>query len=204
MTTRADLVVVFHNDSNYRQHRELRAALGQHETAGYTFIGVDNRVHNRGFAAGCNLGAFARGAEAPIIGFLNPDAVVTGPFIGQVAEVLTGPTVITGCRFGKAQRELDNWGVTDWVCGAALFVTRKWFTAAKGFDIQFVWGWEETDLIRRAEAQNLQCRSIALPIEHRSPDENSAEDVAYKHRYFALGSKRFYNKWPKRPVRNGR
>lgn len=204
MTIRADLVVVFHNDSNHQQHRELRAALGRHETAGYTFIGVDNRVHNRGFAAGCNLGAFTRGAEAPIIGFLNPDAVVTGPFLERVAATLTGPTVITGCRFRKSQRELDDWGVTDWVCGAAFFVTRRWFTSVNGFDPQFVWGWEETDLIRQAQAQGLRCQSIPLPIQHQSPVVNSPTDVAYKERYFNLGARRFETKWPKKPVRAGR
>jgi GT2 family glycosyltransferase len=198
MTLRADLVTIYHNEHNYRQYRDLRTALQRAEPdEGYAFISVDNRTNNRGFAGGCNAGAFTRGADAPIIGFLNPDVIVTGPFIDTVTAVLTGPVVITGCRYGKAQRELDDWGVTDWVCGAAFFVTRRWFTAVNGFDTQFVWGWEETDLIRRAQAQNLRCQSIELPIRHRSPDQNSATDAAYKNHYFNLGAKRFRAKWPK-------
>jgi GT2 family glycosyltransferase len=199
MTLRADLVTVYHNTDNFEQHQQLRAGLLQHEPdGGYAFISVDNRTTNRGFAAGCNLGAFSRGAEAPIIGFLNPDAIVSGPFLDLVTAALKDPVVITGCRFGKPQAELNNWGVRDWVCGAAMFVSRPWFTSVGGFDTQFVWGWEETDLIRQAEAQSLRCRSIPLPIQHASPLHNSERDVRYKQHHFTRGSQRFYNKWPTR------
>lgn len=197
---RADLVTVYHNDRNYRQHLELKDMLQRYESDGaaFTFIGVDNRVHNRGFAGGCNVGAFTKAATAPIIGFLNPDVQVTGPFIDQVRQTLNATVVITGCRFGKAQRELNAWGVADWVCGAAMFVDRAWFTAVGGFDPGFVWSWEETDLIRRAQAQGLRCQSIALPIAHSSPTQDSPQDCAYKRRNFDLGAKRFYSKWPRR------
>lgn len=198
MIVRADLVTVYHNDTNFEQHKRLRASLIEHEPdGGYTFITVDNRDNNRGFAGGCNIGAFAKEATAPIIGFLNPDAVVTGPFLDAVTATLVPPVVITGCRFGKSQAELNDWGVRDWVCGAAMFVTRTWFTNVGGFDTQFVWGWEETDLIRRAEAQKLRCRSIALPIHHESPAENSQRDVRYKHFHFNRGAQRFRSKWPR-------
>ncbi len=198
MTLRADFVTVFHNAENYAQHHQLRAALEQHEPGGgYTFIRVDNRVTNRGFAAGCNAGAFLRGADAPIIGFLNPDAHITGPFLDLVEQTLTGRVVITGCRFNKPQHELNDWGVLDWVCGAALFVRRKWFHQVGGFDTQFVWGWEETDLIRRAQAQQLACRSIKLSIEHASPTHNSDTDANYKRYHFSQGAQRYYSKWPR-------
>lgn len=197
MTLRADFVTVYHNDHNFEQHQQLRAALVTHEPAGgYTFIGVDNRRNNRGFAGGCNLGAFTEGATAPIIGFLNPDAMIVGPFLDAVTAALVHPVVITGCRFGKAQAELNNWGVRDWVCGAAMFVSRQWFTSVGGFDTQFVWGWEETDLIRQAESRNLRCRSIALPIRHQSPTQNSDRDKRYKNYHFERGSQRYRKKWP--------
>jgi GT2 family glycosyltransferase len=202
MTLRADIVTVYHNADNFEQHKQLRAALLEHEPAGgYTFIGVDNRRNNRGFAAGCNAGAFLERATAPIIGFVNPDAVITGPFLDTVAATLVPPVVITGCRYGKPQPELTNWGVQDWVCGAAMFVSRSWFTTVGGFDTQFVWGWEETDLIRQAESQKLLCRSIVLPIKHASPTENSPKDTRYKQYHFDRGAQRFYSKWPRKVQR---
>jgi GT2 family glycosyltransferase len=198
MSLRADLVTVFHNERNHAQAFALKGAIARHEPGGgYTFIGVDNRVHNRGFAAGCNAGAFTPGAEAPIIGFLNPDTVIRGPFLDAVANTLRGNIVITGCRFGKPSDELRAWGVTDWVCGAALFVTREWFTRVGGFDTQFVWGWEETDLIRQAERASLRCHSIRLPIGHDSPTTDTDTDAQYKHHYFQRGAQRFYSKWPR-------
>lgn len=204
MEIRADIVTVFHNDHNYELSRQLRAELEKHEPSGYTFIGVDNRRNNRGFAAGCNLGAFTAGATAPIIGFLNPDVEVFGPFLDQVQNTLIPPVVITGCRFGKSQAELQSWGVADWVCGAVMFVNRAWFAAVKGFDLQFIWTWEETDLIRQAQAQGMRCQSIELPIMHESPAYNSEEDAAYKRHHFSVGAQRFQAKWPRagrRPAR---
>ena len=195
MTLRADFVTVYHNETNYEQHKDLRRALEKYEPNGYTFIGVDNRKNNRGFGVGCNVGAFTQGATAPIIGFLNPDTEVHGPFLHKVESALIHPVVITGCRFGKPESELRLWGVTDWVCGAAMFVSRKWFTSVNGFDPQFVWGWDETDLIRRAQVQGLRCQSIDLPIMHASPTQNSAEDTLYKQFHFNRGSQRFYSKW---------
>lgn len=196
MTVHIDLITVYHNDTNYQQHLELRNALARHEPAGgYRFIGVDNRTRNRGFAVACNLGARHPDANAPIIGFLNPDVEVDGPFIAEVRTKLTGRCVITGCRFEKSDHDLNAWGVNDWVCGAALFVNRKWFQVVDGFDEQFVWSHEETDLIRQAESQRLTCEPIDLPIRHESPGNDSQVDVAYKRYHFEQAQKRFLRKW---------
>jgi GT2 family glycosyltransferase len=195
----ADLVTVFHNDTNHAQHIELRDAIGRHEPlGGYRFIAVDNRTTNRGFARACNLGALGVGADAPIIGFLNPDLEVHGPFLDKVAATINDRVVIAGERFGKAHHELAFWGVQDWVCGAAFFVQRTWFEAVHGFDEQFEWAWEETDLIRQAQADSRTCRSIPLPVKHGSPDVDSPTDVQYKRTHFQRGSQRFYSKWGRR------
>lgn len=193
---RADLVTVFHNEVNHAQHLQLRDAIAHYEPAGgYRFIAVDNRTTNRGFARACNLGALHAGGTAPILGFLNPDTIIDGPFLDPVAVALDTRTVITGCRFGKPDRELKIWGVRDWVCGAALFVRRHWFTAVGGFDEQFTWAWEESDLIRQAQDQGYQCRSINLPIRHQSPAQDTPEDARYKQFNFTRGQQRFYRKW---------
>lgn len=193
---RADLVTVYHSD-HYRELRDkLFASIRSHESAGgYRLIGVDNRRNNRGFAQGCNLGAFHPAADAPVIGFLNPDLTVNGPFLDAVASTLNSSTVICGSRFGKSDRELNIWGVHDWVCGAALFVLRSWFTQVGGFDTQFTWSWEETDLIRQAQRQGRRCQSISLPFHHASPEENSPKEIAYKRFHFDRGATRYHQKW---------
>jgi GT2 family glycosyltransferase len=195
--SRVDLVTVFHNATNLAQHADLFDDIRRVEPAGgYRLIAVDNRTTNRGFAPACNLGAFHPTADAPIIGFVNPDLQVRGPFLDAVEAALSDEVVITGARFGKPERELGFWGVRDWVCGAALFVSRRWFRSTRGFDEQFVWGWEETDLIRRAERDGLRCRSIPLPFQHSSPAADSDQDSTYKRYHFERGSRRFYAKWP--------
>jgi hypothetical protein len=103
--------------------------------------------------------------------------------------------LITGCRYGKPHGELRQWGVTDWVCGAAMFVRRSFFESVAGFDEQFVMYFEETDLIRRAQLAGGRCQSIDLPIEHASPLWDPPEDVRYKHYWFDESARRFYAKW---------
>jgi hypothetical protein len=190
-----DIVSVYHNDDNYRMWGDLLLQLYEHEAAERIIAyGVDNREENRGFAKACNLGALW--GEAPVIGFVNPDATVSGPFYDAVMAVLSDEdVVITGQRYGKPDRELRIWGVSDWVCGACFFVKRDWFFKAGGFDEQFVWAWEETDLIRRAQLAGKRCVSVDLPIHHSSPDEDSEDDAAYKRKWFEEGAKRFRKKW---------
>ena len=196
---RADLITVFHNDDYLALSRQLFDSVKEHEPrGGYRLIGVDNRRDNRGFAAACNLGAFGADSDAPVIGFLNPDVQVSGPFIDAAANALTHGVVITGCRFAKPDNELAAWGVRDWVCGATFFVDRKWFMNVGGFDTQFVWSFEETDLIRRAEAQGLTCRSINLPLDHSAPTTNTPEDHRYKTMHFAQAAQRYQTKWARR------
>jgi GT2 family glycosyltransferase len=193
---RMDIVTVYHCQANFELHKSLFDQISQYEPdGGLRLIGVDNRVKNRGFAAGCNLGALHPEATAPVIGFLNPDVTIKGPFVDRVTSVLNDQTVITGCRFGKADRELKLWGVHDWVCGATFFVHRKWFKSVGGFDEQFTWSHEETDLIRQAEAGGHRCLSIRLPLLHSSPARDSPQDAAYKSYHFAQAQRRFLSKW---------
>lgn len=193
---RIDIVTVFHNETNYAQHLSLFEAIRLHEGSDAMLIGVDNRSENRGFSKASNLGA-TRGS-APIVGFLNPDLVVKGPFLDRVESVLADPhVVITGERFGKPQWELDVWGCRDWACGAAFFVERDWWEESGGFDERFVWGWEESDLIRRTQRAGRVTRSIQLPFHHASPDVDTPVDAEYKRTNFERGAKLFYEKWPR-------
>lgn len=191
-----DIVTVFHSELNRLQATELHEAILSHEPNGWRFITVDNRENNRGFSKGCNWGAFHPRAKAPVIGFLNPDTVVSGPFIDDVLAALEpDSTVITGCRFDKPENELRIWGCRDWVCGAAFFVKRDFFTSCGGFDEGYVWSWEETDLIRQAQAAGRRVKSISLPLSHESPSEQSEEDADYKRHHFEMSRRRFNSKW---------
>lgn len=193
---RADIVTVFHNETNRQQHKELFDAICIHEPDGdYRLIGVDNRTTNRGFGAACNLGAFHPDADAPMVGFLNPDVIVRGPFLDAAASVLHDRTVITGNRFDKPASHLAAWGLRDWVCGATFFVNRKWFQSVGGFDARYVWAFEETDLIRQALAHGYNCRSVNLALEHASPTDDSPEDQEYKRRQFTASQLAFNAKW---------
>jgi GT2 family glycosyltransferase len=189
-----DIVTVVHNKKNKLQAEEMVNSLLKLETE-FRFYLHSNEVENLGFSMGCNLAA-SKGSS-PIIGFLNPDVVVQGRFIDQVeAQFEDNPSlVITGCRFGKAQSELRHWGVNDWVCGATFFVKREWFESVGGFDENYVWAWEETDLVRQAEAGGLLVRSIDLPLKHASPSDDSYEDAAYKNLWFEKGRDYYNKKW---------
>lgn len=191
-----DVVTVWHCDKNRAQAEDLQASL--FGDLPHTFTAVDNQADNRGFARGCNLGA-SRGS-APYIALLNPDLVVNGPLFARVLEVFeSDPTVmVTGERFGKPDKELREWGCSDWVCGAAFFVRRSWWERLEGFDDRFHWAWEETDFIRRTEAEGGVVRSIELPVRHHHDmDEDPVADRTYKINHFARGRELFWQKWPR-------
>jgi GT2 family glycosyltransferase len=193
-----DIVTVIHNDKNKQQAEELRSAFALHETD-FTFYVHSNEVNNIGFGKACNAGAFRKGVNGEYIGFLNPDLVLHGPILSLVREIFNKEpnTVIVGERFNKPKRELKIWGVVDWVCGAAFFVRRDWFTEVGGFDEKYVWSWEETDLIRLAQSQGRRVHSISLPVSHSSPSDDTAIDSAYKAKHFQEGQQRFVKKWRK-------
>jgi GT2 family glycosyltransferase len=195
-----DIVTVTHNSINEQQAVQLQVALNNYEDpSDYTFYVHSNRTENLGFGKACNLAAFREGAKSPIIGFLNPDVVVQGKFTQRVMSVFDGEpnTVIAGNRFEKPQRELDIWGVRNWVCGAVFFVRRNWFTSVGGFDENYVWSWEETDLIRTAESNGLRVHSIKLQITHESPSDDADADAEYKLRHFKAGQAYYAKKWRK-------
>ena len=201
-----DIVTVHHNETNAAQAQELHDAIEAVEPEGWRFISVDNSAINRGFAGGCNWGAFHPQATAPYIAFINPDVEVTGPFIRRALGVFNSQpkVVITGCRYGKSDRELAIWGVRDWVCGAAFFVRRSWFTEVGGFHEGYVWSWEETDLVKQAEAGGFIVRSKELGLLHASPSQDSEEDARYKERNFELGRRLYARRWGAAPDRRRR
>jgi GT2 family glycosyltransferase len=193
--TAVDLVTVFHNATNRSQAYELADQVYEHADADYCMWFGDNSIENVGFGHRCNEQATHGAGE--IIGFLNPDSVVSGPFMQRVLREFAkdDALVITGERFGKASGDIRSWGLRDWVCGAAFFVRRDWFQEVGGFHEGYVWGWEETDLCRLAETTGKTVKSIVLPIYHASPIVNSPEDVAFKHTHFERGALLYRKRW---------
>lgn len=191
-----DVITVHHNDTNRREASGLLNRLSQFEPKRFTFTSWSNEFDNIGFGPACNRAFFELEDHAPVVGFLNPDVNVMRPFFNEVIEALVpDDVVIVGCRFNKPDRELKEWGVKDWVCGATFFVKSDWFAEVGGFDEEYIWAWEETDLIRLAESQGLRCKSINLPIRHSSPVLNSPEDKLFKDKWFEVGRKHFKEKW---------
>jgi len=188
-----DIITVFHNNYNYEQALHLQETLDVYECDKYTMYLHSNIENNKGFSKACNLEA-AKG-DSRIIGFINPDAIVEGPFIDLVEKTIVDDIVITGNSFGKPKQELKIWGVKNWVCGATFFVSREWFEKLGGFDERFIWSHEETDMIRTTESLGKNIVDLDLPILHSSPHENSEEDSAYKKRHFDLAAKEYYKKW---------
>lgn len=193
---RVDIVTIWHNATNRDEMYALLEELCEHEDrTGFAFFAVDNSVENRGFSKGCNYGA-AKG-DAPLIGFLNPDCRIDGPFLDAIEAAFEDPNVvIAGSSHGKPEREVRLWGLQSWVCGCTMFVRRSWFEEIGGFDEAYVWSFEDTDLCRTAEAAGRRVLTMDdLPIYHASPTQNSTEDAKYKRRHFAEASRVFHNKW---------
>lgn len=181
-----DIVTVPHNDINTAETEALFAALHAAHPAQLTLIAVSNRRINRGFAKACNMGAGY--GRSPIVGFLNPDVVIQNDsWVGQVVRALERDPhlMVVGNRFGKPANELRHWGVTQWVCGAVMFVRRTWWEHLGGFDEQFVWSWEETDFVRRTEQAGYGVADLKLPIAHAVQGENTD----YKREHFDRGRK---------------
>lgn len=188
-----DIVTVYHNETNFLQSVELNKRLLVLEED-FTFNLIDNSIENRGFAKACNIGA-SRG-DHEVIGFLNPDVEVDGPFFAAVEEAFSEEdVVITGSNHGKSQREVRAWGLNNWVCGCTMFVRRDWWDSVGGFDERYFWSYEDTDLCRQAERDGKKVLPIDIPIRHESPSENSPEDTLIKQRSHALAHAAFCTKW---------
>lgn len=194
MRVNFDIVIVTHNDENEKLAAQLVSQFEKFDD-GHNIIIHSNRENNIGFGPACNIAA-AQGNN-DIIGFMNPDAVIVGNVSDLVEAVFdeNPNVVITGERFGKPQVELNWWGVKDWVCGAAFFVRRSFFEEMGGFDENYVWGWEETDLIRQAETAGFDVQSIKLPVYHASPEIDSEADNAFKTYHFERGRQHYEKKW---------
>lgn len=193
-----DIITIIHNEKNTIFAERLASGLNKYELENHRLIVHDNRDVNVGFAKGCNIGA--QHATTEVVGFLNPDIIVRGPFIDTVQRQFDEDPelVITGCTFRDDKKErYTHIGLKTWVCGAALFARKSWFDSVGGFDESYVWSWEETDLCRQAQEDNKHVTNIILPLEHdRSHvSSDSPEDKRYKDKHMRIGKRLYFERW---------
>jgi GT2 family glycosyltransferase len=138
---------------------------------------------NTGFAGGCNLGA-AR-TDAPLLAFVNGDAIVDPPALGRLAAALDDPSVglVSGSVRLADRPELVNsagnpvhFSGLSWagglgepasshahstdvasVSGAAMMVRRDDFEALGGFNELMFAYLEDAELSLRTWARGLRC-----------------------------------------------
>jgi GT2 family glycosyltransferase len=141
-------------------------------------------ARNRGFGAGCNLGA--RDAEGETLVFLNPDTTVEPGWLQALAgalerdeqaglataqvRLLDDPGRINTCGnevhltglalcrgLGRPAGEFDRGQEVGAVSGAAFAIRRELFAALGGFDEDFFLYMEDTDLSLRARLAGFRC-----------------------------------------------
>ncbi|MEJ7765681.1 MAG: glycosyltransferase family 2 protein [Acidimicrobiales bacterium] len=139
-------------------------------------------TENLGFGRGCDLGV--RQSCAPLLFFLNSDAVITPGALALLREALEqGPHVglVAPMVYGSDGRDLQvSHGVfpsvrsivnrtnlrpeetlhPDWVSGVAMLLRRTDYTQVGGFDPDFVMYLEDIDLCRRLRAAGKDIRLL--------------------------------------------
>lgn len=190
-----DIVAVYHNKKNQNQTIQLKKDIDRYDEGKYVLYPHSNIEDNIGFGPACNIEAFKGSNE--IIGFLNPDVTVKGPFVEMVEKALLAHPdyKIAGKSYNKPKIELKIWGVKSWVCGAVFFVKRDWFEKLGGFDPRFEWSHEETDFIRTTEKKGGAILDLNIPIDHASPIDDNKIDKEYKIRKFAEAQYQYEQKW---------
>lgn len=142
--------------------------------------------HNTGFTGGCNLGAAA--TTAPVIAFVNSDAVVAPNALRRLVDALSipGTGLVTGCVVLDATPDIVNaagnpvhYSMLSWaggwgdpvaqhrapttpasISGALFAVERSWWTELGGFhEVLFAYG-EDVELSLRVAMAGLVVRYV--------------------------------------------
>lgn len=163
------------------------------------------QTENLGFAAGNNLAA--RGAQAPWLALLNPDAEAAPDWLAQLqADTERRPDCVI---FGSTQMRADHPGILDgtgdclsayglaWrsgfgkpstgavpegemfaACGAAMMIRRDWFERLGGFDERFFCYVEDVDLCFRARLNGARVWQSARAVVHHAGGVSGASGAS--------------------------
>ena len=159
----------------------------EREIARFPRVRYLRQERNLNFSGGCNAGA--RAAEAPIVLFLNNDAMPVGDAFTPLVSVFdddsiaiagglllyedgvtqaAGMVVLPNSFWWLSERNLPATLPTVarsrdaiGVTGAAMAIRREWFLAGGGFDEGFINGFEDTDLCMRARDAGYRIRYVA-------------------------------------------
>lgn len=159
---------------------------GSPDCADLSGVRIVSPGYNTGFAGGCNLGAKA--ASAPIVAFVNSDALVEPGALGALADRLADPQVgLAGATIVLAQEPgvVNSWGNPvhllgfSWaggygepladartgprasVSGAVFAVRRADFLALGGLDQTYFMYGEDLDLSLRTWLTGLRVEVLA-------------------------------------------
>lgn len=137
---------------------------------------------NRGFAAGCNIGAQA--ANSSWFHFLNPDCTVeTGLRAAYHALIQSSENAIYTTKiynengklqgnnyavpfFGNLVRTYLGLGSVRWAQGSSILISRANFSALGGWDESYFMYAEDLDFCYRAHLQGLPLRTISANVVH--------------------------------------
>jgi len=184
---------------NYRSNTDVARLIGEIEDTfphPHTVTVIDNTHINRGFARGCNLGAWIE--DGDIIAFLNPDIhLVPGwadetmaAFAADDNLVICGPRLDDGYPWPRVSKATN--GISEWVCGACYFVRRDWFESVGGFDERYVFSFEETDLCRQAEEAGRRVASVNVD---NPTVKHIRHDTPFHSEQFFIASAQYKEKW---------
>lgn len=205
-----EAAVIVVDNASRDESADLAESLGAH---------VVRNAENRGFAAAANQGA--RLGRAPLILFLNPDAVVEPDDLRRLARALAsddrlaavGPRLVR--PDGREQRAwwrfpspARTWaealglhrlrpdrpgprGEVDFVVGACLLVRRRAFEQAGGFDERFWLYGEEADLCRRFRSLGLRVALVADAVARHAGGASGEALGGDAFEHFQRGAERF-------------
>ncbi len=174
---------------------------------------------NLNFAGACNVGAKA--AQAPVVLFLNNDAVPLGDALTPIRAAFSddrvaiaagrlvfedgvlqanGMVLLPNAQWWHSHRHLPDSPAHDGatyeaaaVPGAAMAVRRDWFLAAGGFDQAYRNGYEDVDLCMRAGEDGRNVRFVA---DAAFAHYEGATDGRFDHEQH--NEMRFFRRWHRR------
>lgn len=194
-------VIVVENGSGDDSSERLRHGLRQESR-----VQIVESPNNLGFGGGANLGASR--ASAPILFFLNSDAISGPNSITRLAEFLSArdalgavaPRIMTpdgeiqSDAFGDfPSGRLLSWPGEgpgpEWISGAAFAIWRTEFEALGGFDSKYWMYWEDVDLCWRLAKRSKSVAIVADAIVIHGGGRSSAQTA---HDRMARSSRRAF------------
>lgn len=182
---------------NYHCGADIGRVISEIETTfpwEHTVTVIDNSYDNRGFSKAANMGS--RWGNGDFIAFINPDLYLMNGWADNIIAALQNPDVaIAGARLNDGMpwpRDVSSNGIKTWVCGACYFVRRNFFELVGGFDEQFFFTYEETDLIKQAENMGFL---IVVTDEDKPKINHIRHNTPFHDQQLRISREQYRQKW---------